>query len=144
MTDMRRDRPAAEQRIDAALTFTGHCSPPVRCSPRGTAGLTTGCSGFRDSRVIISRMSISIATGIACYFTEVADALAKAKLEFATTAEPLDVVDTINLTAEGIAFLATIEHPILREQARDYFVNQQFRKDLWLRGVRRLVRGRAA
>jgi SAM-dependent methyltransferase len=72
------------------------------------------------------------------YFTDVADALADAKLDFATTAEPLDVVDTINLTSAGIAFLNAIEHPILREQVRDYFVNRQFRKDLYLRGVRRL------
>jgi len=72
------------------------------------------------------------------YFTDVADALAEAKLEFATTADPLDLVDPINLTAEGIAFLNGIEHPILREQMRDYFVNQQFRKDLYLRGIRRL------
>jgi SAM-dependent methyltransferase len=72
------------------------------------------------------------------YFTEVADALARAKLEFASTADPLDVVDPINLTAEGIAFLSGIEHPILREQMRDYFVNQQFRKDLYLRGTRHL------
>jgi SAM-dependent methyltransferase len=71
------------------------------------------------------------------YFTDVADALAEARLEFATTADPLDVVDPINLTAAGIAFLNGIEHPILREQMRDYFVNQQFRKDLYLRGIRR-------
>ena len=37
--------------------------------------------------------------------------LAEAKLEFATTAEPLDVVDAVNLTTEGIAFLNRIEHP---------------------------------
>jgi Predicted methyltransferase regulatory domain len=50
----------------------------------------------------------------------------------------LDVVDAVNLTAEGAAFLKGIEHPILREQIRDYFINQQFRKDIYQRGVRRL------
>lgn len=72
------------------------------------------------------------------YFTEVADALAEAKLEFASTAEPLDTVDAVNLTAAGMAFLNGVEHPILREQMRDYFVNRQFRKDLYLRGIRLL------
>ena len=71
------------------------------------------------------------------YFTDVADALAAAKLEFAATANPMDVVDVVNLTTEGVAFLNGIEHPILREQIRDYFVNQQFRRDLYLRGARR-------
>jgi SAM-dependent methyltransferase len=72
------------------------------------------------------------------YFIDVADALAEAKLDFATSADPLDLVDTISLTPEGIAFLSRIEHPIQREQARDYFVNREFRRDLYLRGIRRL------
>ncbi len=72
------------------------------------------------------------------YFTDVVDALAPAKLDFACSAVPLDAVDTVNLSAEGMAFLATIDHPVLREQARDYFVNQQFRKDMYVRGPRRL------
>lgn len=72
------------------------------------------------------------------YFTDVVDALAPAKVEFATTALPLDNVDIVNITAEGTSFLNTIENPIMREQARDYFVNQQFRKDLYTRGATRL------
>lgn len=72
------------------------------------------------------------------YFTDVVDALAPAKLDYACTAVPLDTVDAVNLSAEGVAFLNTIDHPILREQARDYFVNQQFRKDLYVRGTTRL------
>ena len=72
------------------------------------------------------------------YFTDVVDALAPSKLDYATTATPLDAVDAVNLSAEGQAFLQGIDHPILREQARDYFVNQQFRKDLYLRGAVKL------
>ena len=75
------------------------------------------------------------------YFTDVVDALAPAKLDWACTAVPLDTVDMLNLSAEAQAFLATVEHPILREQSRDYFINQQFRKDLFLRGARRLSAG---
>ncbi|MFT0533276.1 class I SAM-dependent methyltransferase [Castellaniella hirudinis] len=73
------------------------------------------------------------------YFTDVVDALESAKLDYAGTAVPLDVVDAINLTAPARSFLGTIEHPILREQTRDYFVGQQFRKDLYMRGARRLT-----
>ncbi len=72
------------------------------------------------------------------YFTDVVDALDGAKLDFACTAVPLDAVDAVNLSAQAQGFLAGIEHPLLREQARDYFVNQQFRKDLYLRGAVRL------
>lgn len=72
------------------------------------------------------------------YFTDVVDALTPAKLDYATTATPLDAVDPLNLSAEGMDFLEGIEHPIMREQARDYFVNQHFRRDLYLRGASRL------
>lgn len=72
------------------------------------------------------------------YFTDVVDALSCAKLDYACTAVPLDAVDAVNLSAEGISFLNAIEHPILREQVRDYFVSQQFRKDLYVRGATRI------
>ncbi len=72
------------------------------------------------------------------YFTDVVDALAPAKLDFACTAAPLDAVESVNLSPDAQAFLGGIAHPILREQARDYFVNQQFRKDLYVRGAIRL------
>ncbi len=72
------------------------------------------------------------------YFTDVVDHLAPAKLDFACTAVPLDGVDVVNLRADAQTFLQGIDHPILREQARDYFVNQQFRKDLYVRGAVRL------
>jgi SAM-dependent methyltransferase len=72
------------------------------------------------------------------YFTDVVDRLAPAKLDYACTAVPLDGVDVVNLRADAQAFLQGIDHPILREQARDYFVNQQFRKDLYVRGAVRL------
>ncbi|WP_323011867.1 class I SAM-dependent methyltransferase [Castellaniella sp.] len=68
------------------------------------------------------------------YFSDVVEALGPAKLDYACTAVPLDIVESVNLTAEARTFLASIAHPILREQARDYFINQQFRKDLYMRG----------
>lgn len=75
------------------------------------------------------------------YFIDVVDALADSKLDYATSAMPLDAVDEVNLSAEGKAFLDNITNPIKREQARDYFINQQFRKDLYVRGSKRLSSG---
>lgn len=75
------------------------------------------------------------------YFTDVVDALAPAKLDYACSAMPLDTVNELNLHPEAVEFLKGIAHPLLREQARDYFVNQQFRKDIYLRGVTTLPAG---
>ncbi len=72
------------------------------------------------------------------YFADVAHEVAVAKLEFAGTAVPLDTIDSVCLSADAMRFLEGVRHPLLREQSRDYFVNQQFRRDLYVRGLRRL------
>lgn len=75
------------------------------------------------------------------YFTDVVDELSAAKLEYAGSAAPMDLVDEVNLSPEASAFLKKIDKPLLREQVRDYFINQQFRRDLYMRGIPRLNPG---
>jgi SAM-dependent methyltransferase len=73
------------------------------------------------------------------HFAEVADCLKAAKLNYAASAHLCDQVDVLNLTAEMQKLVAEARHPILRETVRDFCTNQQFRRDLWLRGLRRLT-----
>ena len=73
------------------------------------------------------------------YFADAAEFLQEAKLDFATTAVPLDNVEKLNLSAQAMEFLRKIDNPLVKEQARDYFVNQQFRKDIFVRGIRRIT-----
>jgi hypothetical protein len=70
--------------------------------------------------------------------SEMANWLSPAKLEFAASAHLLDHIDAINVTAEGQSILRGIANPIFRQAVRDFFVNQQFRRDLFVRGARRL------
>jgi SAM-dependent methyltransferase len=131
--------PDIAQRIDAALKFSGAvlaAEPRFARAAPGVHERLQRISG--QSRDYLAHEYFNRDWNC-MYFTEVADALAEAKLDFATTAEPLDIVDTINLNPECIAFLNGIAHPMLREQIRDYFVNQEFRKDLYQRGIRRLA-----
>jgi SAM-dependent methyltransferase len=130
---------ALPKRIDAALKFSGALLDARPLFANATVGLDGRLKELtRQNRDYLAHEYMN-RDWHCTYFTDVADELAEAKLEFVTTAEPLDVLDTINLTTEGIAFLAGIEHPIMREQIRDYFVNRWFRKDLYLRGARRLA-----
>jgi hypothetical protein len=57
---------------------------------------------------------------------------------FACSANYLDHVDVINLTPEQQTFLTDIPDAGLRESVRDFMVNQQFRKDYWVKGARSL------
>ena len=131
--------PDITQRIDAALKFSGAVLAADPRFSRGVPGLADRLQWMTGQNRDYLAHEYFNRNWHCMYFSEVADILAAAKLVFASTAEPLDVVDTVNLTQAGIAFLNGIAHPILREQIRDYFVNQQFRKDLYLRGIRRLA-----
>lgn len=70
-------------------------------------------------------------------FSAMAEWLASAKLSYACSAHYLDHVDPINLTAEQQALLKEIPDAMFRETVRDFMVNQQFRKDYWVKGVRK-------
>jgi SAM-dependent methyltransferase len=73
------------------------------------------------------------------YFAEVAREMAEAKLGFAASANPADHVDAVNLSAEQQEVLAGVADPLFRETVRDYFLNQQFRKDVFVKGAVRLA-----
>lgn len=71
-------------------------------------------------------------------FARVAAQLAEAGLSFAGSANLLDHVDEAMLSPQGLALLNQTSHPLLRETARDLLINQPFRRDVFIKGVRPL------
>jgi len=72
------------------------------------------------------------------HFATMAEWLEGAKLQYACSAHYLDHIAAVNLTAEQQAFLQEIPDPMFRETTRDFMVNQQFRRDYWVKGARKL------
>jgi len=72
------------------------------------------------------------------HFATMAGWLQEAKLNYACSAHYLDSVDGINLTEAQQALLRDIPDPMFAQSVRDFMVNQQFRRDYWIKGVRRL------
>ena len=72
------------------------------------------------------------------YFADVAEISQAAKLEFATTANPIESLESLIGSEKIRNFLNKFDNPIVREQLKDYFTNRQFRKDLFVRGIRRI------
>lgn len=72
------------------------------------------------------------------HFATMADCLSPARLTYACSAHYLDHIDAVNLTAEQQAFLKEIPDAMFRETVRDFMVNQQFRRDYWVKGARKL------
>ena len=74
----------------------------------------------------------------AMLFREMTEHLAPAKLSYACSAYFLDHIDALNLTADQHQFLGEIPDPMFRQSVFDFMVNQQFRRDYWVKGARRL------
>lgn len=72
------------------------------------------------------------------HFSSMRDWLVDAKVQYACSANFMDTVDSINLTQEQQQLLNGISDPLFKQSVRDFIVNQQFRKDYWVRGIRRL------
>jgi hypothetical protein len=71
-------------------------------------------------------------------FADMVRALEPAKVSYACSAHYLDHVDAVNLTAEQQALMNEIPDAMFRQSVRDFIVNQQFRRDFWVKGLRRL------
>jgi len=71
-------------------------------------------------------------------FSKMVQWLNPAKLNYACSANYLDHVDEINLSTEQQVLLKGLPDAMFRETVRDFCVNQQFRKDYWVKGARQL------
>ena len=73
------------------------------------------------------------------YFADLAQWLAPAKVNFACSATYLDAISAVNMAPEQQQLLNDIADPDFRQTVRDFLVNQQFRKDYWVKGPRSLT-----
>jgi hypothetical protein len=71
-------------------------------------------------------------------FAKMAEWLAPTKLSFACSAFYLEQIDAVNLSAEQQVLLNELPDAMFRETVRDFMVNQQFRRDYWVKGARTL------
>lgn len=128
----------AMARVDAAMAFSERVLSANAAYARAVPGVKERLEKIKDhNRNYIAHEYFNREWNV-MYFADVADRLADAKLDFAATASPLDTIAAIQLSAEAQAMMQEITHPVLREQIRDYFMFTQFRKDIFMRGTRRL------
>jgi hypothetical protein len=72
------------------------------------------------------------------HFATMSQWLSPAKIDFACSAHYLDHIDVLNLSTEQQALLKEIPDATFKESVRDFMVNQQFRRDYWIKGARKL------
>lgn len=74
-------------------------------------------------------------------FPEVSQRLTAAKLGFGASANLLDNRDPISLPHGAVDLVKGITDPVLEQLVRDLVLNQQFRRDIFVKGQRNLSRG---
>ena len=125
-------------RVEAALKFAEDLLATGTLYAKSAAGVEETLKGMRKDDHHYLAHEFFNRDWICMYFTDVVEILSNAKLDFACTAESIEAIDQAHLTPDSIQFLSKIGNPIMKEQTRDYFINRQFRKDLYIRGARKL------
>ena len=72
------------------------------------------------------------------HFAALAKWLAPAKVDFGCSAHLIDSITKINFSEAQRTLLEEIPDAVLKESVRDFMVNQQFRRDYWVKGARKL------
>lgn len=71
-------------------------------------------------------------------FSEVSARLAEAKMDFAASASLIDNMPGLGVPSHCQGLLASISDLALYETTRDYIVNRQFRRDIYVKGKRQM------
>ena len=125
---------AVGTRIDAALAFGQKL---MQTQPKVAAALPSMAGRLNkvqtQSRAYLAHEYFN-ADWAPMYFSDMAKHLADCKLSFACSAHLPDHADGLNLSDDQVAMLRGIDDVNLRELTRDLLVNQQFRRDLWVKG----------
>ena len=72
-------------------------------------------------------------------FMSLNKAFSAAKLSFAISSNVLDTVPVINFSEDQLKLLNEIEDVEYKEMIKDFVINQTFRRDLWVKGARKLA-----
>ncbi|MBB3103981.1 class I SAM-dependent methyltransferase [Azomonas macrocytogenes] len=74
-------------------------------------------------------------------FAEVSAQLGEAKLTYAGSTHLLDNIELFRFTPDGQKILGQIGDPLLKETTKDFLTNQIFRRDVYVKGTRRIPHG---
>jgi SAM-dependent methyltransferase len=126
-------------RIDGALDFTEKLLATNPMFVRANPLITDRINKIKDQNRHYLAHEYFNRDWHPMHFATMAKWMESAKLTYACSAHYLDSVEAVNLTPEQQAFLKDIHDPMFKQTVRDFMVNQQFRKDYWVKGARRLT-----
>jgi SAM-dependent methyltransferase len=126
------------QRINGALDFAGRLLATEPTYARANPQVGDRIRNMKDqSRHYLAHEYFN-RDWLPMHFRTMVEWLEPAKVDFACSAHYLDLVEGLNLSPEQHTFLGEIPDAMFKESVRDFMVNQQFRRDYWVKGARRI------
>jgi SAM-dependent methyltransferase len=129
---------AMPARIDAALAFAQRVAESGARYFHDNPNVTTRLGQMREQPRDYLAHEYFNRDWLPMPFSEVAEQLAAAKLDFVAPGDLVEQVDQVQFTAEMQALLGGLTSTLMRETVRDFMTGQQFRKDIFGRGLRPL------
>jgi SAM-dependent methyltransferase len=126
-------------RIDGALDFANKLLAASPVYGQANPGIAKTLNALQSADRTYIAHEYDNREWVPTSVARLAEWLAPAKLDYACSAKFFDMVDAWNLTGDQQSLLNEITDTPLRETARDFMVNQFFRKDYWVKGARRLT-----
>lgn len=128
-----------QSRVDAALDFADGLMNTNTLYGKANPNAAARLKGIRSNDRSYLAHEYLNECWIPMYFSEISKMLSSAKLNFACTATYREHIDALNLSDEQQTMLRDIPDVTFRETVRDFMLNQQFRRDYWVRGGRSLA-----
>jgi SAM-dependent methyltransferase len=126
-------------RIDGALDFADHFFKTNPLFLQANPAIANKINKFKGQNRQYLTHEYFNQDWLPMSFSQMAKCLAPAKLNYACSAKYLDHIESVNLTEEHQAFLKEIPDAMFRQTVYDFMINQQFRTDYWVKGVRKLT-----
>lgn len=126
------------KRIDAALDFTEKLFATKPAFVRNSPQVGDRLSRIKDQNRHYLAHEYFNRDWHPMYFAKMVEWLEPAKVNFACSAHYVDHIELLNLSDEQQQFMKEIPDAMFRESVRDFMVNQQFRRDYWVKGARKL------
>jgi len=122
-------------RIEAALQYVEKLRSADPAFFRAVPGLAARFDGIKNQNRNYLAHEYFNKDWTPFYHSDVVSDLAEAKVSFVGSAALLEQFDFINLNAAQQQVLADTSDPLLKETVRDYMVNRQFRRDVFVKGA---------
>jgi SAM-dependent methyltransferase len=129
---------ALVQRIDGALAFAEALLAADPQFGRAHPAVRERLAHFRGQNRAYLAHEFFNRDWLPMHFADMAACLSRARLTYVGSAHPLDAVDALSLSEAQRALMSTVPDPVMRETVRDFMTHQQFRRDHWVKGPRRL------